>query len=393
MHFRAAGIESGPGQLLASVRVTRAALDADRAVVLVPSTAVGQIRLAPMNRNLKAVAERAGVSLATASRVLSGSSYPVSEELRDRVRAVAAELDYVPNAQARSLITGNASMIGILVGQVGDPYFDAMVYGVQSVVAQHSSLVTIVETARSPERELVGFRQLQSHGAGVIMVAGSGLSQPEYRVGLQARIRSFLPVGQVVLMGRHDIDRTLPVIRVESDNIGAGRALGEHLRALGHSQVGVLSGLSTVSSTVDRIQGLTQGLGTSPIITEVPQTRDGGYSGTGTLLSVAPGLTAVVATADQMAIGALAYCAQHGISVPTQLSVAGCNDIWVSRDLVPSLTTVHIPLEEMAAVAMRLALTAARPDGIRHQVFPVRLIPRDSTGPSPDAPTSAPRRS
>lgn len=336
-----------------------------------------------MSRNLKTVAQRAGVSLATASRVLSGSSYPVSGELRDRVLSVAAELDYVPNAQARALITGNAGMIGVLVGEVGDPYFDAMVYGVQSVASQQSCLVTIVETARDPERELAGFRQLQSHGASIIMIAGSGLSHPEYRSGLEARIRSYVPDGQVILMGRHDIDRSLPVICVEADNIGAGRALGRHLQALGHREIGVLSGLSTVSSTVDRIKGITESSGVTPVVTEVPQTRDGGYVGTGTLLSVNADITAVVATADQMAIGALAYCADHGLDVPTRLSIAGCNDIWVARDLVPALTTVHIPLEEMAAAAVRLALTSGEPAAVRHQAFPVQLVPRESTGASP----------
>lgn len=334
-----------------------------------------------MGGNLKNVASTAGVSLATASRVLSGSTYRVSDHLREHVLAVATELDYVPNAQARSLITGNSSTIGILVGEVGDPYFDAMINGIHQVAARESCLVTIMGTQRTPERELDSFRMLQSHGASIIIVAGSGLEDDSYRAALSARIRSF--AGRTVVMGRHALDADVDVnaIHVEADNVDAGRALGHHLRGLGHTHVGVLSGKAIVSSTRDRIHGMTLGLGFEPLVIEIPQTRDGGYAGTGSLLDLDSELTAVVGTADQMAVGALAYCADHGIAVPTDISVAGCNDIWVSRDLKPALTTVHIPLEEMGAAALRLALAAGE-SAVRHQSFPVRLVVRGSTGPS-----------
>lgn len=338
-----------------------------------------------MAGNLKQVANRAGVSLATASRVLSGSDYPVSAELRERVLAVAAEMDYVPNAHARALIRGAQRTVGILVGEVGDPYFDAMLNGAHRVATEESCLVTIVSTGRDPEKELEGFRLMQSHGSTIIVVAGSGLHDPAYQEALSARIRSF--TGRTVLMGRHALDEGASAIRVEADNVGAGRMLGEHLREHGHRHVGVISGSGRVTSTGDRIEGLAQGLGFRPQVLEVPATRDGGYEATARLLEGQHDLTAIVGTADQMAIGALAYCADHGISVPHDLSVAGCNDIWVGRELTPSLTTVHIPLEEMGAAALRLALR----DDVRSTVqsFPVQLVVRNSTGPSPDLTPSA----
>lgn len=341
-----------------------------------------------MGGNLKQVAREAGVSLATASRVLSGSSYPVSNDLRERVQAVAERLDYVPNAQARALITGSARTVGVLVGQVGDHYFDALVNGIRRVAAEEDCLVTILSTDRDPERELASFRQLQSHGASIIIVAGSGLEDDEYRAGLELRVRSFAAPGRVVLIGRHAVPDDLPAVRVETDNHDAGAVLGAHLRRLGHARVGVLTGSRLVTSTVDRVCGLTRGLGFAPTVVEVSQTRDGGCAGTGQLLARDPDLTAIVATADQMAIGALAYCRDHGIAVPTDMSVAGCNDIWVARDLAPSLTTVHIPLEEMGAAALRLALAAS--NGVStQQSFPVQLVVRESTGPAPDGNGSA----
>lgn len=341
-----------------------------------------------MGGNLKQVAREAGVSLATASRVLSGSTYPVSPELRERVMEVAQRLDYVPNAQARALITGNARTVGLLVGQVGDPYFDAMIDGVHRVAAEESCLVTIVGTGRDTEQELASFRQLQSHGATIVIVAGSGIDDDEYRTGMSSRIRSFNGGGRVVLMGRHDLDDDVDAIRVEADNVDAGRVLGTHLRQLGHTHVGVLSGVKTVTSTIDRIRGLTEGLGFRPHVHEVDQTRDGGYGGTAALLAQDPDITAVAGTADQMAVGALAYCRDHGISVPDEMSIAGCNDIWVSRDLTPALTSVHIPLTEMGSAALRLALAG----DVRHQSFPVQLVVRESTGPSPDLANGGPAR-
>lgn len=334
-----------------------------------------------MAGNLKLVAREAGVSLATASRVLSGSSYPVSEALRERVLAVAKDLDYVPNAQARALIRGNARTVGMLVGQVGDPYFDAMIHGTHAVAAEESCLVTVVTTLRDPERELESFRLLQSHGASIMIVAGSGIDDGDYRAGLAARIRSF--PGRTVLMGRHDLDAEVDAIQVEADNVGAGRVLGQHLRALGHRHVGVLSGLARVTSTSDRIAGITEGLEAEPAVLEVQPTRDGGYAGTADLLARHPCLTAIIGTADQMAIGALAYCSDRGIVVPRDLSVAGCNDIWVGRDLIPSLTTVHIPLHEMGSAALRLALDGD--PGVRGQTYPVQLVARESTGRCPES--------
>lgn len=335
-----------------------------------------------MRSNLKQVARQAGVSLATASRVLSGSTYPVSEELRERVLSVAEQLDYVPNAQARALISGNGRTVGVLVGQIGDHYFDALIGGIRRVAVEESYLVTTLGTERETAREMASFRQLQSHGASIVIVAGSGLDEEEYVSALDARIRSFARTGRVVVVGRHGLAEDVPVIRVEADNVDAGRLLGDHLRELGHRRVGVLTGLRTVTSTIDRVAGITEGLGFQPEAIEVPQTRDGGYAGVERLVRTVPGLTAVIATADQMAIGALAYCRDHGVAVPGGMSVAGCNDIWVSRDLVPSLTTVHIPLEEMGAAGLRKALSAENGERSRER-FPVHLVVRDSTGPAP----------
>ncbi|MCA0294456.1 MAG: LacI family transcriptional regulator [Actinobacteria bacterium] len=330
--------------------------------------------------NLKEVARHAQVSVATASRVLSGSDYPVNDDMRRRVEASANELGYVPNAQAQGLLWGNPRAVGLVVGDVGDPYFSGMVEGLQALATELQYLVTVVNTRRSLRHELDAFRTLRAHRVGIAILAGSGLVRPEYPEAMTVALQAAKDAGEaVVTVGRHTLG--VEVSTVEVDNVEAGRLLGRHLRDLGHADVGVLAGSMDLTSTVDRVKGLREVLGEGLVVREIEATRDGGWNAAGPLLVEHPGLTALVGTADQMAIGASAWLRADGRRVPDEISVAGCNDIWVSRDLVPSLTTVHLPLQEMGAAALRLGI-AARDGQIGHEHLQVELVVRESTGPA-----------
>ncbi len=329
--------------------------------------------------NLRDVAQRAGVSVPTASRVLSGSDYPVLPALRERVEIAARELDYVPNAQAQGLLRGSAGTIGVLAGDIGDPYFSEIVNGIHAVATERQLLVTICHTERDPERELEYFRLLQSHRASVVIIAGSGLHDERYREGLAARARSFQANGgRVVAIGTPVVD----VDRVLVDNTAGGRALAEHLLELGHRTIGVLAGPANVGSSIERVNGLREvlepGGGTVHVRHGAP-TRDDAYAGAGELLAAHGEITAVVGSADQLAIGAMAYLRDHGREVPGDVSVAGFNDIAVTEDLQPSLTTVHLPLREMGRSALEIALAPAPDDGPVARSHGVRLVVRDST--------------
>jgi LacI family transcriptional regulator len=326
------------------------------------------------------VARRARVSLATASRVLSGSDYPVNDEMRQRVEAAANDLDYVPNAQARALVHGNPRTVGILVGDVGDPYFSEIVAGLQELATELQYLVMIVNTHRSIRHEVDAFRALRAQRVGIAIIAGSGLVDPRYEESMTVMLRSaHLARSATVVVGRHGLSTDVPSVAV--DNAEAGRSIGRHLHGLGHRNVGVLAGSMDLNSTIDRIEGIRSVLGGGLQVLPVDPTRDGGWYGTGRLLEEHPGLTAVVGTADQMAIGAMVWLREHGIDVPGDVSVVGCNDIWVSRDLAPSLTTVRLPLREMGAAALRLGIEA-RNGVVSHVRLPVNLIVRASSGPA-----------
>jgi LacI family transcriptional regulator len=340
---------------------------------------------------LKDVAQRAGVSVPTASRVLSGSTYPVVEDLRARVKAAALDLDYVPNAQAQGLLRGNTGTIGVLVGDVGDPYFSGIVHGIQERATAQDLLLTICHTERDPERELSYFRMLQSHRARSVILAGSGLSDEAYREGIAARVQSFRAAGgQVVGIGT-------PVVEMDHvlvDNREGGRLLGSHLAALGHREIALLSGPEALISSQERIAGLRDALdevGAHLLVRVGPPQRDEGYRAAGELLRDHPGTTAVVGAADQVAMGVLALLREQGRSVPEEVSVAGFNDIEAARDLTPALTTVRLPLREMGHAALELALGREASEvaldgsvgagGAVERRFGVELMVRQSTGP------------
>ncbi|MCC2593732.1 LacI family transcriptional regulator [Tessaracoccus sp. OS52] len=329
---------------------------------------------------LRDVANAAGVSLATASRVLSGSDYPVKEDLRLKVEEAATALDYIPNAQAQGLLLGNPGSIGVLVGDVGDPYFSGMIAGIHHEANKRNYMVTVLNTQRDPIQEIQAFRTLQAQRVGMAIIAGSGLLDETYRSEIGNRVRAFSSDGlrTAVLIGRHEVD--VPASRILVDNVSAGRQVGEHLASLGHRDVALLAGDPGVTSTVDRITGIREVLGDGVHVHPALGTRDAGYAAAAEVMAEHPRTTAIVGTADQMAIGAMVWLRDNGYDVPGQVSVVGCNDIWVCRDLTPALTTVALPLHEMGVAALKIGVRA-RTEGPIEEHFEPKLVVRDSTGP------------
>ncbi|SDL12033.1 LacI family DNA-binding transcriptional regulator [Tessaracoccus oleiagri] len=331
--------------------------------------------------NLKQIAEQAGVSLATASRVLSGSDYPVKEELRQRVLQVASELDYVPNANARGLLRGRSSTVGVLVGDVSDPFFSGMVGGIHEVAGKAGYMVTVVNTFREPETELDTLRRLRAQRVDIMIVAGSGLDDEAYTTGLERSLGAFMKSGNAaVLIGHHEVSDELPACHVRFDNRAAAREVAEHLHGLGHRRIALITGDPRLLSTRDRCAGFRDVFGDDLVCQETEPTRDGGYEAAARILDEHPDVTAIAATADQMALGALVQLRERGIAVPGKISVAGFNDIEVSKDLVPSLTSAHVPLDEMGRRAMELGLKALEGEVAHFEVQP-QLAIRESTGP------------
>lgn len=321
------------------------------------------------------------MSAATASRVLNDSSYGVTAELRARVLAAAAELHYVPNAHAQALARASTSTVGIIVHDVSDPYFSEITRGIQRVASAADRLAMICNTYGDLERELAYIRLLHAQRVEALILAGSGWDDRAFTQKLTAHLEAFTGAGgRVVLIGRHHVagDAVVP------DNVGGARAMTAALIGLGHRRIGVISGPSLLTTTHDRLTGVRSALHEAGLtlppaqIAEADFSRDGGCQATLELLARAPEITAIFALNDTMAVGALAALRERGIAVPDAISVAGFDDIAMTRDTMPTLSTVHVPMAEMGAQAMELAL-AAHESHWRVEHVATKLVLRAST--------------
>jgi LacI family transcriptional regulator len=329
------------------------------------------------------VARRAGVSPATASRVINGSPKPVDDALRRRVRRAVEELRYIPNAQARMLAGAGRGAIGVIVHDVSDPYFAEITRGLQRVATERGTLLVICNSYRDPVREREYVELLSAQRVSAIVLAGSGYHDARATRELNASLQLYQDGGgRVAVIGRHELTGDA----VQPANVEGARLAGEYVFGLGHSAVGVIAGPRELTTTTDRLSGHRQAVRaagrTLPTrrIVHGDFTRDGGAAAAARLLDADPGLTAIMAQNDSMAIGALAVARRRGLTVPDDLTVVGFDDMPIAQDVTPALTTVRLPLIDMGVRALTLALGSHPPGRRLTETAPAELIVRDSSG-------------
>ncbi|RAG83137.1 LacI family transcriptional regulator [Streptacidiphilus pinicola] len=335
---------------------------------------------------LQQVARQAGVSLATASRVLHGSgARTVGEELRRRVEAAAEELRYVSNAPAQALARATSNVVGLIVHDVADPYFGAIAAGAMRAAREQRLMVMIAATFREPGLELEYLRSLRAQRARAVILAGSGTTDTEATERLAEEIAGFeADGGRVVCIG----DRGPDLDTVAMANRSGGGQAVRGLWELGHRRIGVVAGpseLLTVRHRLDGARRALRGLGApaAPDAVETGDfTREGGRAAAVRLLRARPDLTAVLVLNDVMAAGALAGLRDDlGLAVPDRVSVVGFDDVPFAADLRPALTTVRLPLEAAGEEAVRLLLDPSG-DEPRRVDLPAELVLRGSTAPA-----------
>jgi len=334
---------------------------------------------------LQDVAAAAGVSLATASRSLHNGTRAPRAELRDRVLQAAAELGYTSHGPAQALAKSTTPVVGLIVHDITDPYFAALAIGAMRVAHDAGLLVLVCNTFRDPTLELNYLVRLRAQRARGVLLLASGFAERRYQDGLRRELTAFEALdGRVACVSSHgfDGDTVLP-------EHGAGaRLVAEHLVALGHRHIGVVTGPANLLTSRERLQGVRDRLRVmghalaQDNVVKSDFTRDGGRRATLDLMARDPRLTAIFALNDMMAVGALAAIRDDlGRAVPGDVSVVGYDDIPLTRDVQPPLTTVHLPLEEIGEQGMRFLLDAARP-GVRTVRIPARLVERASSGPA-----------
>lgn len=393
----------------------------------------------PGSVTLSQVAEHAGVSLATASRALNGSTRTVNAELRERVLASASALGYSANAQAQAVAKGTSNIVAVMVGDIADPYFSAIVSGVVTV-AEERGLVVTISTARSDdERGVATVRALKGQRPRALILAGTRRRDGGSRTALTSELEAMEAMGaRVCVIGSAKAEAAgdvavtgdeggraaggsggvvggvvggakgaagivaggargaagsvvsaaggadavrFAVVPVKNRE-GAGR-LAEALVARGYRDFCVLAGDPDLVTPSERTDGFVAGLRSCGVA--VPESRvlssafsrDSAVAALRELLSRGERPDCVFAVTDVMAVGAMATLREFGLRPGADVGVAGFDDVATLQDVTPSLTTVALPLAEIGAAALELALreTDAGP------IAPVegRVVLREST--------------
>lgn len=325
---------------------------------------------------IKDVARLAGVSVATVSRVINHSP-KASTASREAVNSAMKALNYHPNANARALAQQNTNTIGLVVGDVSDPFFGAMVKAVEQVAYHSENFLLIGNGYHNEQKETQAIEQLIRHRCAALVVHAKKI--PDTRL---------LPLMEQI-PGMVLINRILPGFEqrcIALDNRYGAWLATRHLIQQGHRQIGYLCSNHNISDAEERLQGYLDALQEhhiSPddrLIAFSEPDESGGEHAITELLSRGKNFTAVACYNDSMAAGAMGILSDNGQEVPNVISLIGFDDILISRYMRPRLTTVRYPIVNMATQAAELALALAEntslPD-VTH-IFSPTLVRRHS---------------
>jgi LacI family transcriptional regulator len=325
------------------------------------------------------VARRAGVSVATVSRVMNGG-YPVAEPTRLRVQQAITDLGYVANAHARALTRSSTRTVGVILHDAVDPYFAQIVSGIQEEADVSGRMVLLLSTMRDRKREVAQIELLRAQRVDAVIIIGGFYEDDEFVVSLQEQARGLKAQGaRLIVCGPYPI-RAQALI---PDNAGGAFRLTTYLLEQGHRRIAHLAGPQAFSTAEERHSGYRGALSAygatydPNLVIRTDFSRDGAYAACMRLLDSGESFSAIFAANDIMAIGTLSALRDRSIAVPADVSVVGFDDILISRDLTPRLTTMSIPMEQLGRRAMELAVSPdADPYG--REDVPTTLVVRDS---------------
>lgn len=327
---------------------------------------------------IKDVARVASVSVATVSRVFSGS-VAVREETQRRIREVATALRYSPHGGARSLSTSRTHTLGVLLPDLYGEFFSEVIRGID-LAARRSGYHIIVSGSHNERYEIeAAMRAMRGRVDGVIVMS------PD--IDAQALIANLPDSHPVVLL--NCTIRGSAFDSVTIDNMRGARGMVRHLIGHGHSRIAIVTGAAGNRDGNERRRGYHSALSEAGIRRngrwEIPGafTEDSGSEAARALLSLSVRPTAIFAANDSMAIGVLSALREAGVGVPDEIAVAGFDDISIARHLSPPLSTVNVPiaeLGELAATRLMSALLEKERHVSRRDVLRTTLMIRSSCG-------------
>jgi LacI family transcriptional regulator len=335
-----------------------------------------------MVKTIKDIAQAAGISVATVSRVLNRKE-GMSAETRERVLKTAKLLNYHPNLRARGLVKKGVDIIEIVIPQTSEfafsnPYYSEILKGIAKKTKESEKYLLLSFSAQE------SYAKLYQHGlsAGIIVLANR---TDDHWIEEARKMK----IPMVLIPGYPD-GKYLP--SVDWDNIDGAFKAVNYLVEIGHRRIGFLTGRPNSKYSIERLEGYRRALEKSSIkfreelIIEMNFTQEGGYEGMKRLLSISGLPTAVLVINDYSAIGALRAVKEGGYRVPEDVSIVSFGDTILASMTDPALTTVREPYQELGyeATAMLIRIIDGRRLAKRHVVFPVELIVRNSTCPFMD---------
>jgi LacI family transcriptional regulator len=329
--------------------------------------------------NIHELARLSGVSPSTVSRVFNGYT-DVSETTRERVLAVARELDYTPSAAARSLVRQRSQLVGVILFSQ-HPFFQDVLDGLKNAVgrAGYDMLVFAAEDGPGDAGPTTYARRVRHHGVDGVVLMGGGVPDREAeKVGSLG-----IPVMAI------DLETEGPRAGyVMSDNVEGARIAVRHLHALGHTRIATIAGLQDTLAGADRLRGYRQELEALGLPYRPQYVLDGdfyaesGRRSMNVLLSLSEPPTAVFVAADLMAVGALQAVREAGLRVPEDVAIVGFDDLQFAALVTPALTTVRQDKAGLGTAAAAALVTMIEEPLTAAPIVtvPVELVTRASCG-------------
>jgi DNA-binding LacI/PurR family transcriptional regulator len=327
---------------------------------------------------IRQVAEMAGVSIATVSRVFAGSDL-VSRELVERVQAAAHSVNYQPNRIARNLRTQKTHTAAVVVSDIENPFFTSVIRGAERVLRNAGYTLLLTNSDEDEQLELEHLLNLRAEGVAGVILAPTHEDPKRYE--------QFLQAGLVIVA----IDRcpmNLKIDRVTVNNIEGAQTAVRHLIDQGHTKIGFVTGLPKISTAFERLLGFEQAMKIHnlPVNPQWVQQgnfrRENGFKAMMDILKLEDRPTAVISANNLMTLGALQAIYECKLHIPADIAIVGFDDMAWASSLNPPLTTIAQPTHELGSVAAQLLLDRIndpqRP--FRHVILDTQLIVRESSG-------------
>jgi DNA-binding LacI/PurR family transcriptional regulator len=331
--------------------------------------------------DIHTVAKRAGVSIATVSRVVNRVG-TVNRAMAARVHKAIAQLDYSPNTHARSLVSGRSRIIGLIVTLITNPFYPELIQNFETLAAERGYDVLIGSTNYRPERKLDCLRRMEERKVDGVAMMTFGADEELLRALAKRRLR-------VVSIGASGLRGVQPV------HIDFNRGIHEavqHLAVLGHRKMAFISGPLRVDNSLARQQAFFDAMRSigarvpKGYVFEGDHSMESGFRGAERMLALAERPTAILCSNDLTAIGALHAVSDRKLRVPKDISIVGFDDIQMAQFTVPPLTSVRMSAESIARVALATLIPMIEGgDPPQPEVVTTQLIVRQSTGYAPSA--------